>query len=128
MTEKQTQGILQPMRNIPPNSQTQERKSSYENYSAICLPSLREDKTTALSAQVSLSRNSTQKWSGSTINDLRETKLMRPDGTTELTHASNTVIGESAPKLYISNLVNSCCFQTRLTNRYPELILVLWWP
>jgi hypothetical protein len=57
MIEKLAEAIPRPRHITPPNAQAEKRKSSYEKYSAIILPSLPEEKTPAPSPSGTLSQS-----------------------------------------------------------------------
>jgi len=59
MIEKLADAIPRPRHITPPNAQAEKRKSSYEKYSAIILPSLPEEKTPAPSPSGTLSQSTT---------------------------------------------------------------------
>jgi hypothetical protein len=60
MIERLAEALPQRRHMTPPNVQAEKRKSSYEKYSAVILPSLPEEKTPASSPMVTLSRSATQ--------------------------------------------------------------------
>lgn len=58
--EKLAEAMPRPRATSPPSNQSEKRRSNYEKYSAIILPSLPEEKTPAPSPAVTLSKASTQ--------------------------------------------------------------------
>lgn len=128
MIESLAEAIPRPRQMTPPNVQAEKRKSSYEKYSAIILPSLPEEKTPAQSPAGTLSRSGVQdqpEQRGADKYGLRNKPIPSPARTLEVAASIDTNLVHFGEPHWPCGLFNSAdrimCRsrrRTSSTNRY----------